>query len=179
MVLPRASRRRVVAALRAAHPYEEPAFDVFELAGWDDNRGHGRLGRLPSPLTLRDFADEVLKALPETAVGARISGDLDERVQTVALAGGAGDFLLDAVKASEADVYVTSDLRHHPASEFREHGGPALIDVPHWAAEWSWLPVAQRAIADALARKGHETSSTVSRICTDPWNQRASRQRGV
>ena len=62
-------------------------------------------------------------------------------VQTVALCGGAGDFLLDRARAAGADVYLTSDLRHHPASELREHGAPALVDVAHWAAEWTWLPV--------------------------------------
>ncbi|MEJ7742047.1 MAG: Nif3-like dinuclear metal center hexameric protein [Nocardioidaceae bacterium] len=49
------------------------------------------------------------------------------------------------------DVYVTSDLRHHPASEFREYDdAPALIDVPHWAAEWTWLPVARQSLSEML-----------------------------
>nr|MBA2561178.1 Nif3-like dinuclear metal center hexameric protein [Propionibacteriales bacterium] len=71
-------------------------------------------------------------------------------------------------------VYVTSDLRHHPASEFREHAGaPALIDVPHWAAEWTWLPVARAALSEALAAQGRSVGMEVSRICTDPWNYHA------
>ena len=51
MVLPRASRADVVRALRAAHPYEEPAFDVFELASWPGDTGTGRVGELPTPMT--------------------------------------------------------------------------------------------------------------------------------
>ena len=64
-------------------------------------------------------------------------------VETVGLCGGAGDFLLDRARALGIDVYLTSDLRHHPASELREHGAPALVDVAHWAAEstWSGAPV--------------------------------------
>ena len=58
----------------------------------------------------------------------------------MAVAGGAGDFLLGDVLDAGVDVFVTSDLRHHPASEFVEKGGPALVDVSHWAAEWTWLP---------------------------------------
>jgi dinuclear metal center YbgI/SA1388 family protein len=175
MVLPRAARDVVVEALRRAHPYEEPAFDVFELAGWAADRGAGRVGVLRQPRTLREFADEVAVALPRTAVGPRVAGDLDRTVSVVAVAGGAGDFLLDEVRASGADVYVTSDLRHHPASEFREHpGSPALIDVPHWAAEWTWLPVAQDALTAVLDQRGLAVKSEVSRICTDPWNYRAS-----
>ena len=56
---------------------------------------------------------------------------------------------------TDADVYLTSDLRHHPASEFREHGvARPLVDVAHWAAEWTWLPVLQRKLADGAGRYG-------------------------
>jgi dinuclear metal center YbgI/SA1388 family protein len=169
MVYSRPLRNQVVSALRQAHPYEEPAFDVLELAAWGTNRGAGRIGGLEAPVSLQAFADHVAAVLPRTAVGARVSGDVDAQVSRVAVAGGAGDFLLDAVRDSGADVYVTSDLRHHPASEFREHpGAPALVDVPHWAAEWTWLPVAATALTEALS------DNQVSHICTDPWNYRAT-----
>jgi dinuclear metal center YbgI/SA1388 family protein len=174
MVLLRQHRDAVVAALRAAHPYEEPAFDVLELAGWASDRGSGRLGTLREPMPLREFAARVVAALPPTAVGARVSGDLDREVSTVAVAGGAGDFLLGDARESGADVYVTSDLRHHPASEFREYANaPALVDVPHWAAEWTWLPVVRDALGDVLASRELAVESVVSQICTDPWNYRA------
>lgn len=173
MVLRRDRREAVIAALRATHPYEEPAFDVIELASWEANRGEGRIGTLPSPMTLRAYADQVAAALPATALGARVSGDLDREVSTVAVLGGAGDSRLDAARRAGVDAYVTSDLRHHPASEFREHDGPALIDVPHWAAEWTWLPVAQRLVSDDLAAAGLAVESSVSHICTDPWNHQA------
>jgi putative NIF3 family GTP cyclohydrolase 1 type 2 len=108
----------------------------------------------------------VAAALPATAGGVRVGGDPGGAVRRVAVCGGAGDFLLDAVRRTDADVYVTSDLRHHPASEFLEHGGPALVDVAHWAAEWTWLPVVARRVADAL---GDTVETRVSTICTDPW----------
>lgn len=175
MVLPRHRRAAVIEALRAAHPYEEPALDLLELADTTAVRGSGRVGLLPSPMTLRDFADAVVSALPATAVGARVSGNLDRQVSTVALTGGAGDFLLDRARASGADVYVTSDLRHHPASELREHpAAPALIDVPHWAAEWTWLPVVERALIEVLAARGVTIKTAVSHLCTDPWNHVAT-----
>jgi putative NIF3 family GTP cyclohydrolase 1 type 2 len=97
----------------------------------------------------------------------RFGGDPDRVVRRVAVAGGAGDFLLDELARSDADVYVTSDLRHHRASEFLESGGPALVDVPHWAAEWTWLPVVQARLAAEL---GDTVESRVSRLVTDPWH---------
>ncbi len=104
MVAPRAARARVVAALRAAHPYEEPAVDVYDLASWSGPRGIGRIGRLETPTTLRDFAMLVAEALPSTVQGVRISGDAAAEVSTVAVCGGAGDGLLEAVRRAGADV---------------------------------------------------------------------------
>jgi dinuclear metal center YbgI/SA1388 family protein len=173
MVLPRERRVPAVEALRAAHPYEEPAFDVFELAPLSADRGSGRVGRLATERTLRNFAEDVARVLPATAQGVRVAGEEDRMIRTVAVVGGAGDFLLTEVRAANADVYVTSDLRHHPASEFREHpGAPALIDVSHWAAEWTWLPVVERALTRELSRRDVTVETHVSRIPTDPWTFR-------
>ncbi|MGV3563936.1 MAG: YqfO family protein [Nocardioides sp.] len=173
VVLPRRLRSGVVAALLAVHPYEEPAYDVVELADpGQQPTGTGRVGEV-DPTTLRAFAEQVAAALPPTAHGVRIAGDPDRPVRRVALCGGAGDFLLDRLRGSDADVYVTSDLRHHPASEFLEHDGPALLDVSHWAAEWTWLPVLRDRLAAALQDLAGDTVEVrVSTLCTDPWTDR-------
>ena len=169
-VLARGTRPRVLAALLAAHPYDEPAYDVVELADpGTAATGTGRIGDV-SETTLEAFARRVAGALPETAHGVRVAGAPDRVVRRVAVCGGAGDFLLDTVRRTDADVYVTSDLRHHPASEFLEQDGPALVDVAHWAAEWTWLPVVARTVAQAL---GATVETRVSTICTDPWTSRA------
>lgn len=169
VVLDRGSRDAVVRALVSAHPYEEPAYDVVELAEFaDDTVGTGRVGSLPQT-TLRAFAERVSAVLPDTAQGVRVSGDPGRVVRRVALCGGAGDFLLDDVLRSDADVFVTSDLRHHPASEFVEHDGPALVDVAHWAAEWTWLPVVEARVRASL---GDTVETAVSTIVTDPWHFR-------
>lgn len=173
-VLPRSRRSAVLAALVAAHPYEQPAYDVVELADpGTAATGSGRIGNV-APTTLRDFAAAVAEALPPTAHGVRVAGDPDRPVRRVAVCGGAGDFLLDAVLGTDADVYVTSDLRHHPAAEFREKEGPALVDVAHWAAESTWLPVVQAKVAAALGGTGlgDTVETRVSTIRTDPWQFR-------
>jgi len=179
VLYPRPLRRRVVQALQGAHPYEEVAYDVLELAeppgGHRSTRGHGRIGRLPEPLPLREFAERVDAALPSTAHGVRVAGDPDRLVATVAVGSGSGDYLLDTVLGTDADVYVTSDLRHHRAAEFLEHGGPALVDVAHWAAEWTWLPVVERKLARAVGQRGDTVESRVSGVVTDPWTFRAGR----
>jgi dinuclear metal center YbgI/SA1388 family protein len=173
-VVPRSLRAVVVRALVGAHPYEEPAYDVVELANdvGSPDRGHGRIGRLAAPTTLREFATRVRAALPATAHGVRVSGDPERAVETVVVGCGSGDFMLDTVLGLDADVYVTSDLRHHRAGEFREHDRAALVDVAHWAAEWTWLPVVERKLVQALRERGDTVDTRVSTLVTDPWTFR-------
>jgi dinuclear metal center YbgI/SA1388 family protein len=128
--------------------------------------GLGRIGLLPRPLPLPDFAAAVAATLPPTAGGVRVAGDPGTLVRTVAVCGGSGGSLIDVARAAGADVLLTSDLRHHPASEAAEAGGPALIDVAHYASEWPWLPVAAEALAGDL---GGAVEVAVSRRTTDPW----------
>lgn len=184
MVAPARLRSAVVAAMRSAHPYEEPAFDVLELARQDDTTGIGRLGTVRGTSTLAELAKHVAAVLPRTAHGVRVAGDLDAVVRTVAVVGGAGDSLFDAVRASGADVYVTADLRHHPASEARERalfegGGPALVDVSHFASEWPWLERVASAVRSAVVGLGATVETRVSTLCTDPWTVRLDPPEGT
>ena len=174
-VLPRSRRAAVVRAMLAAHSYEEVAFDVIELAdAGTAPTGMGRVGDV-AETTLGRYAVEVAEALPPTARGVLIGGDHDRVVRRVAVCGGAGDFLLPQALGTSADVYVTSDLRHHVAGEFLEKDGPALLDVSHWAAEWTWLPELAARLDEALADQGpgDTVEVRVSTICTDVWQGRA------
>lgn len=130
--------------------------------------GSGRVGTVDAT-TLGAFAARVAAALPATAHGVRVAGGSDRVVRRVAVCGGAGDFLLDELVGADVDVFVTSDLRHHRAGEFLEHGGAALVDVAHWAAEWTWLPVVEGRLRETL---GDRVETRVSTQCTDPWTFR-------
>lgn len=133
-------------------------------------RGLGRVGALDEPQTLEAFARRVASILPPTVGGVRVAGDPQRLVRTVAVCGGAGDSLLSHPAVRAADVYVTADLRHHPASEALETarvaGGPALIDVSHWASESLWLANAAAELRVALP----DVEVVVSERRTDPWN---------
>jgi hypothetical protein len=165
VVLPRGRRAAVVRAMLAAHPYEEPAFDLLELATVAGHRGLGRVGRLPEPLSMEELTRKAAMVLPATASGVRSSGDPARVVETLAVCGGAGDSLL-AEAGRAADAYLTADLRHHPASEAPE--GLALLDAAHWATEWPWLADAASRLADATT-----VDTAVSTLVTDPWTTAA------
>ena len=167
VVAPARLRTQVQAALRASHPYEEPAFDVIPLAPLPAGVGIGRTGTLAEPLRFADFVARAGAVLPQTTWGVRASGDPDAPVTRVAVCGGAGDSLLGAAAASGVDAYLTADLRHHPADEHRRGSDVALVDVAHWASEYPWC-----AQAAALLREHFGTALRID-VCnlrTDPWN---------
>jgi putative NIF3 family GTP cyclohydrolase 1 type 2 len=140
------------------------------LAATTGGFGHGVLGTLPEPVSLADFAKTVAKALPETARKVVFSGSPEQRITSVAICSGAGDSFLQVVIESGADVYVTSDLRHHPALDAittpRPGNSLALIDVSHWAAESLWVTNAVQKLSN---EPGIEVIASTQN--TDPWTQ--------
>ncbi|WP_299447790.1 Nif3-like dinuclear metal center hexameric protein [uncultured Phycicoccus sp.] len=132
----------------------------------------GRVGDLAEPVLLRTFVEDLTAHLPATAGGIRVAGPPDALVRRVAVLGGSGDDLFDAVRAGGADVYVTADLRHHPALEAREEsrgGPPYLVDAGHWASEYVWLLRADRALRAALGAGATRVVTHISTVRTDPW----------
>ncbi|MCW2681525.1 MAG: Nif3-like dinuclear metal center hexameric protein [Frankiales bacterium] len=162
VVLPRTRREAVLRAMQDAHPYEEPAYDLLELATVVGTQGLGRVGDLPSPLPLRELTERAAAVLPATAWGVRAAGDPDALVSRLAVCGGSGDGLLREAARAGAQAYLTADLRHHPVSEAPE--GLALLDAAHWATEWPWLADAARRLAAATS-----VETVVSTLVTDPW----------
>ena len=169
MVVPTVRRADVISALRAAHPYEEPAFDLLATIPLPGNVGTGRVGRLTAPMNLAEFARHAAAVLPATAWGVRAAGDPDRIVQTVAVCGGSGGSLAELARHAGADAFLTADLKHHPVVEAvseRDGSGIALVDAAHWATEAPWL----EAVASALRERFATTVEVrVSRQVTDPW----------
>ncbi len=167
VVAPARARHQVLSAMRAAHPYEEPAFDIVALTPPPADVGLGRVGSLPQPEPLSTFVSRVRTGLPQTSWGVRAAGDPNMPVSRVAVCGGAGDSLLDTVATAGVQAYVTADLRHHPADEHRRASDVALIDVAHWASEYPWCEQAAGVLRSAF---GDVLSVRVCPIRTDPWN---------
>jgi dinuclear metal center YbgI/SA1388 family protein len=177
MVLPRSQRTAVIRALVDAHPYEEPAYDVFELASGPGSRGLGRVGELTEAMTLETFTAHVARSLPATSWGVRAAGDPRRPVRRVAVCGGSGGDLAGAAARAGADVLVTSDLKHHVTSETIEDDVVSMVDAAHWATEWPWLEQAARLLTEASGGATTDTVETsVSSIVTDPWTLHATQK---
>ena len=114
------------------------------LAETNPGIGIGIIGELPGEIQLGEIAGVLNEVLPATATGVRVAGEFTKSVKKVALCAGAGDSYLQLALDSGADVYITSDLRHHPAQEILQQAKArgldfSLIDISHWAAEYLWL----------------------------------------
>lgn len=157
--------------LQQLRPLRPGNGDGAPVAGPDQDRiGAGRIGVLPTPLTLDELTQRAAAALPATAWGVRAAGDPQRQIHTVAVCGGAGDSYLADVTAAGVDAYLTADLRHHPASEHIAADGPALLDAAHWATERPWLDDMAAFLRDRL-----EVVTVVSDLDTDPWTVHATK----
>ena len=138
---------------------------MTQTSAIDGNQvGHGRVGRVERQ-TLGDFVKKISQVIPSTARGVSYIGDPEMQIESVALVAGSGMSFVDQVSA---DVFITSDVKHHSALDFREQarlGSPkALIDISHYAAESVWL----EGLALQIRDLGLE--AVVSEINTDPWD---------
>ncbi len=152
MLIERIQLPRAVKALLAAHPYEEPAFDLYPLLNEGEKQGLGRIGRLPEPLTLEEYVGRLRSAL--SAPSLRYVGDPAAKISKVALCSGSGSTLLRDAARSGADVLVTGDVKYHEARD-AEDMGLAVIDAGHFSTEIIMVSEITGRLGRELAEAGY------------------------
>lgn len=136
----------VLDALRHAHPYEEPAIDVFrEHLSTCGTAGMGHAGNLPAPMSSAELTAYVKAFFGVPVVG--VIGRLPETVRRIALCSGAGSSVIPAVRPSGAEVLISGDITYHTALEVSQSGGCVML-VDHYSTERFFAP----AMEDALRR---------------------------
>lgn len=161
MVSPRSRVDAVVSALVASHPYEEPAFDVFESSS---NRGFiGRYGALKEGSTIEALARDLEARLPTDS--PRFTGAPDTPVSSVAVIPGSGGDSIAVAAAAGVDAVVTGDVSHHRAVEASDRG-LVILDAGHAATERPGM----RRLYSAVSRFGLETRD-LTNLNTDPWGR--------
>ncbi|MBR6440212.1 MAG: Nif3-like dinuclear metal center hexameric protein [Aeriscardovia sp.] len=133
--------------------------------------GLGRVGELEHEMNLEEFAKMSLEELPKTVQGVKLAGDPKMRVKRVAVMSGAGDGFFEQALESEADVFLTSDLRHHPALDFMQRlealgRKMGLVDVSHFSSESPWFDFA---LEDAEKKFEGRAQLRLLERNTDPW----------
>lgn len=133
---------KAIQAMRASHPYEEPAYDLYPLAPSLASEGEGRIGRLRNPSSAIDLA-----RLCQQVFGARqvqLIGPIERMIQTVAIGcGAAGGWALDA-KNKGADLFITGEMRYHEELEAYQAGISVILLGHHASERFAMVRMAQR-----------------------------------
>jgi dinuclear metal center YbgI/SA1388 family protein len=131
VIFPAFLENKILAAMKAAHPYEEMAFDVVNLSNSHQYIGSGVTGELSESLDEKTFFSLVKDIFGVSFI--RHSPLLGKPVKKIALCGGAGSFLISKALAAGADAFITADMKYH---EFFDANGRLLIaDIGHYESE--------------------------------------------
>lgn len=163
VVCPEGRVAEIVAAMRRAHSYEEPAFDLYPLSPVPSGTGDGRVGALGDPTTLRDLAQRLKQALGCGPV--QVVGDVGRKMQRVAIVCGAGGELMSEAVRARAEAFVTGEMRFHDYLSARAQG-LGLVLPGHHATE----RVGVEDLATRLQRQWPEIEVWASVCETDPVN---------
>ncbi len=130
VIFPETSQKAVLAALYTAHPYEEPAYDIFTIENYVKEYGLGRVGNLAKPLKLSAFTAKVKEVFQLDGLRL-ITADPEQEIQRVAICGGSGGKFYQDALAKGADVYLTGDVYYHTAHDMLTDG-LSVIDPGHY-----------------------------------------------
>jgi len=154
----RSKLSRVIEAVKKAHPYEEPAFDVYPLENCDRQAGMGRIGRLEKGLSLRRIAGIVKRK--SGAQKVLITGNPEKSVKKVAVCGGGGRGLIEAAIRERADLFLTGEVTYHDRLKCDEMG-LALIEAGHFETE----VISLRRLRDRLQEEIPEVRFVLDASC--------------
>jgi dinuclear metal center YbgI/SA1388 family protein len=159
MIVPTWKLNPVLEAMKAAHPYEEIAYDVYALANVSSEYGSGVIGELPKPASLRVLLQTVRKKLNVPSL--RFTGMLNQTVSSVAVCGGSGADLLPVAIQQGADVFLTADVKYHTFQQAED--AIALIDAGHYETE---IPIVQQVVS-YLSQKCRERKEGVAVLASE------------
>lgn len=165
VVFPESMKNKILKAMLNAHPYEEPAYDIWPLDIEMNEQGLGRIGQLEKPMTLKQFAEHVKAKLNVPAL--RVVGDLETTVQKVAVIGGDGNKYIRTAKFAGADVFVTGDIGFHVAQD-AEVSGLNIVDPGHHVEKVMIRGVAEK-MGTMCAEKKLPVQFIQSKIHTEPF----------
>jgi putative NIF3 family GTP cyclohydrolase 1 type 2 len=151
-------KQQVLNGLKAAHPYEEVPYGFYTILNERKDVGFGAIGKLPKPMHHDEFLNHLASSLALRVI--RATKSREEPIQTVAVCGGSGAFLIEQALANGADAYITGDLKYH---DFFETRNMLLVDIGHYESE-----VGTSAPLAELINKKFPTLTRISEVRTSP-----------
>lgn len=166
-VVPESDVSHIVAHIRKSHPYQTMAYDVYPLLSAERlPAGLGRVGELEEETALKTFALRIKEILGLRAV--KMTGKPDLPVRKAAVCTGSGSGLMRAFFASDAQVYISGDLRYHDARDAAS-ARRGLVDIGHFASEHLMVKVLAQRLAEILSESGTDVSVNACNLEYDPF----------
>src|SRR4030042_1686220 len=161
-IVPAEKLDNCIAAMKKAHPYEEPAFDIFKLYNNQSKLGLGKIGKLQKPMQLKKILERIKKHTGAKAFG--IVGNQNRLIRTAAVCAGSCGKIINSIIAAKADLYLTGELKHHQALAAQEAGLTCLC-LSHTVSERFIL----KKLAKQLQKKAKKATIKISKKDADPF----------
>ena len=162
MILPSYLQNKILDTLFSEHPYEEVAYEIHLLDNVNQDIGSGLYGKLKTPMKSNDFLKHLKKVMQTDCI--RYTDLNKEQIETVAVCGGSGSFLLDDAKKVKADIFITADFKYH---EFFDAENDIIIaDIGHYESE----QFTKELLCEILKEKFTKFATHLSSINTNPIN---------
>jgi dinuclear metal center YbgI/SA1388 family protein len=155
-------KEKVIKALLENHPYEEVAYDLYQLANDNIEIGLGCTGDFKEPVSENDFLKLVSSVFESR--GLRYSRLTGKTVKKVALCGGAGAALLNDAISVGADAFVTGDIKYH--TFFEADDRILITDCGHFESEKFSIEI----LNDLIIKKFPKFAVRFSETNTNPIN---------
>jgi dinuclear metal center YbgI/SA1388 family protein len=162
VLYPAYAEAEIIGTMKKAHPYEEVAYDLYQLRNIDQTTGAGMVGELKSEMEGKAFLSFLKESMKTGCV--RHTALLNRNVQKVAVCGGSGSFLLKPAIASGADIFITGDFKYHEFFDAEDR--IVIADIGHFESEQFTIDL----IADFLAGKLSEVEIRKTSVNTNPVN---------
>ncbi len=162
MILPSYLQNKILNTLLSGHPYEEVAYDIQLLDNVNQNIGSGLYGKLKKRMKSNDFLKHLKKVMQTDRI--RYTNLHKEHIETVAVCGGSGSFLLDDAKRVKADIFITADIKYHEF--FDAEDNITIADIGHYESE----QFTKELLVELLNKKFTKFATYLSVTNTNPIN---------
>jgi len=148
------------------HPYEEVAYDVYELPVQSNYSGIGRIGYIDNEMSLKEYSQKIKEVLKIDKL--KVRGDINQKIKKVALCSGSGADFITAASSKGADLYITGDVKYHEA-QLAEELGINLIDAGHFETENIFKELVYDYLNNKKVKCKLDFNIFKSEVSTNPW----------
>ena len=160
VIFPGWLQNNIIKVMKDNHPYEEVAYDIYNLDNYYQEVGSGIIGQLTQPINEADFLEQLAAVFKLKIIKHTLLKNLP--CKKIAICGGAGSFLINNAKVAGADVFITSDVKYHEF--FDADAQMLLIDIGHYESEQFTIEL----LVDLLSNKFPNFAIQKTGVNTNP-----------